>query len=384
MLRKMLEKIAEFQYRHAIPFILVVLFLTIIAALGVPNMSLETDMQKQMPQDLPIFQLNDRITEKFGGQDTIMILFMLDEDLDSQNVPSDIRHPDILNYLIDFEEELSAESSIQDVSSAAMFLRNAPLDSLESATAYLDNIPQADMFFSDDLKKTVVFVSVDVGTSDRKITEVVNLINSKIEGLSTPAGVEVMVSGNPPMMVKIAELLWEDAIFTVLLASAVIFILLILLERSLSKAVLIMVPLLFGVTWTVGVMGWIGLKLSFATAGLGAMILGLGVEYGVFMFTRYEEEREKGSSALDSLKVAVPGVGLAVLGSGMTTIFGFLALTLSVMPMLQNLGLSLALGIFFSLLAALLIEPIALIIKEEIDHRWAHYIMIRQTNRKRG
>jgi uncharacterized protein len=53
-----------------------------------------------------------------------------------------------------------------------------------------------------------------------------------------------------------------------------------------------------------------------------------------------------------------------VIGSGMTTIFGFLALTLSVMPLLQKLGLSLALGIFYCLAVAVLVMPSMIIIEE--------------------
>jgi hypothetical protein len=65
-------------------------------------------------------------------------------------------------------------------------------------------------------------------------------------------------------------------------------------------------------------------------------------------------------------------VGIGILGSATTTIVGFLALTLSVMPMLQHLGLSLALGIFYCLLAALFIEPVFIIKMEEWEYHFAN------------
>ena len=113
-------------------------------------------------------------------------------------------------------------------------------------------------------------------------------------------------------------------------------------------------------------MGWLNLKLSVATVGIGAMILGLGVEYGVFLNTRYKEERDKGKTQLEALKIAVPAIGSAILGSGLTTIVGFLALTLSVMPMLQDLGKSLAIGIGFSLFISIFIAPAIIIIFEDL------------------
>jgi hypothetical protein len=131
---------------------------------------------------------------------------------------------------------------------------------------------------------------------------------------------------------------------------------------------LVFVPLMLGLIWTIGTMGWVGLKLSIITVGLGAMILGLGVEYGIFMLTRYYEERETGKNQEEALKASVPGVGFAIFGSGVTTIIGFLALTLSVMPMLKHLGLSLAIGITYSLMAALVVAPLIILYEEDYEY----------------
>jgi len=112
-------------------------------------------------------------------------------------------------------------------------------------------------------------------------------------------------------------------------------------------------------------MGWLSIKLSVATVGIGAMILGLGVEYGVFMTSRYREERNKGKTQEESLKVTVPSIGSSILGSGLTTIVGFLALTFSIMPVLKDLGNSLAIGIGFSLFIAIFISPSLIILFED-------------------
>jgi len=60
------------------------------------------------------------------------------------------------------------------------------------------------------------------------------------------------------------------------------------------------------------------------------------------------------------------------LGSGLTTIVGFLSLTLSIMPMLRDLGITLALGISFSLFIAIFANP-AIIILEENFEKWITY-----------
>jgi len=130
---------------------------------------------------------------------------------------------------------------------------------------------------------------------------------------------------------------------------------------------LIFAPLSLGLVWTMGTLGWFGIPLSVATVSLSSMILGLGVEYGVFVVSRYKEERNKNVDQLNSLKTTVHGIGTAIIGSGLTTIMGFLALSFATMPMIQRLGQSLALGIAFCLLAALIVNPVLILLAEEYE-----------------
>jgi hypothetical protein len=88
------------------------------------------------------------------------------------------------------------------------------------------------------------------------------------------------------------------------------------------------------------------------------------------MHTRYVEERKKGNSQKESLEITVPSIGFAIIGSGMTTIVGFLALSFSIMPMLQDLGQSLALGIFYSLFIAVFIAPAIIVMFEDLEYNF--------------
>ncbi|MBU0530394.1 MAG: MMPL family transporter, partial [Nanoarchaeota archaeon] len=196
------------------------------------------------------------------------------------------------------------------------------------------------------------------------------LIKDKVDMFSHPPGVKVMVTGTPQILVTMFDLLGQDALNTIIYASILILILLFILQRSIMRAIVVFTPLAIGLIWAYGTLGWLGIKISIATAGLGAIILGLGVEYGVFMLNRYLEERNKGKGQLESLQVAVPSIGRAVIGSGTTTIVGFLALTFSVMPLIQNLGFSLALGIFYSLLAAVMVQPVIILIRERFTYKY--------------
>jgi hydrophobe/amphiphile efflux-3 (HAE3) family protein len=372
LLERILLSLARFQIRYKHQILLVLGVITLFMVFGVARVEIESDIQEEMPQDLPIYQFNDRVNAKFGGQDTIFILFSLDSDNDLKSRIKDIRHPVVISYMDMLQQELIREISIEQVFSVVSTLPTTEFATQEALQETLAQIPGTDGFFSKDYRRSLMYLTVDVGTGEKKINELTTMINKKIEDLSTPPGVEITLTGTPQIQMTIFDLLARDAVFTLLLAIAIVFVLLTILEYSVKKAVLIVTPLLLGITWTMGTLGWLGIKLSVATVGIGAMIVGLGVEYGVFMYTRYKEERDKKQNQNNSIKRAVPAVGSAIVGSGMTTIVGFLALTLSIMPMLQHLGQSLALGIFFCLFGAVVVEPLFIIVEEDIEYWYLH------------
>jgi hydrophobe/amphiphile efflux-3 (HAE3) family protein len=386
-LERVLEHIAIFQKKYTLQIFIFAILFSIIMVAGIFKVSIQTDMNKEMPQQLPIYQLNDKIRDKFGGQDSVFVVLTIDENTNLKNAPRDIRDPSVISYMISLEDTLKEESSIEGVTSAASYLRYASIPNLESVKAELKRMPQVSALFSKDYKTTVMFITTDVGSSEEKIHALTRLINEKTSGLAKPPGVRVMYTGTPPMRMTILGLLNHDAVFTISLASIIILFLLFLTERSVTKGLLVFVPLFLGLIWTMGTMGWIGMKLSIATVGLGAMILGLGVEYGVFMYTRYKEERDKDKDQLESLRVSVPAVGTSILGSGLTTIVGFLALALSFFPMMQHLGITLALGITYCLIVAVIVSPVIFLLEEDFEYWYIHLIYNKITtnvNRFRG
>jgi uncharacterized protein len=368
----LLGNLSKIQKRFRFLILFIVLILIIISLVGITNIEFQGDFSKEMPQHLDIFKLNNKIKDKFGGQDTIFILLELRDDLETKSLYDDIRDPQIMRYVSDLEKSLLEESSFERVISIApivdMIEENNPPLTKDKLIHFLDQSQATNSFFNKRNDLMIMMVTADVGTGQERIKLLTQLIENKIEAMSTPSGVEVLVTGSPSIISTVLDLLKKDSIYTLLVASVIIFGLLLLTLQSLRKSVLVFMPLIISLIFTLGTMGWIELNISVATAGLGAMILGLGVEYGVFVLSRYNEEREKGLNQDDSLKNTVSGIGSAVIGSGTTTIVGFLALTLSVMPLLQNLGLSLALGIFFSIISSVLIFPSILIVEEDFNY----------------
>lgn len=370
MLRAIFEKIGEIQARHAYAIFFSALLLSAVIALGIPKIRLQTDLSKELPEGVPSIELQKKIGKKFGDVDAFIIVISIDRSEDAENRVIDIRDPRALKAVVELHELISKEKEVSDILSPALILSNLPEPkSIEESRAMIGSIPELRQFFNRDYTATLIFAYADLGADEERVKAFVENIERDINSVAKPSGIKISVTGTPVMRTTLLNLLIRDATITMTLAGLIILLLLIIIQRSLTKALLVFLPLVGGMLWLLGTMGWLGIPLSIATVGIGAMVLGLGVEYGIFIVRRYEEEREKGKSQEEALKKVMPGVGLAIFGSASTTTIGFLALLLATMPMIQKMGATLALGIIYSFIAAVIVNPAFIIVEENFAIR---------------
>jgi hypothetical protein len=367
-IERALTKLASFQYRYYKQIILAALILTVFLGYGATELHFQGNIAKEMPQDLPVFVLQDKIASKFRGEEFMIIAVCLDKETSAKNIPRDIRDPKVIASVVDLHERLEAEPSIEKVQSVAPVFRDGVPDDIDGVKEELASAPGAESFFNDDFSIMLVYASPIAGLSEEKIKEATAIIQNDVDAITKPAGVDYKITGMAPLIIELLRLMKEDMIFTTLMAAGIIFGLLVLLERSFTKGFLIFLPLIFAIIWTLGTMGFLGIPISISTVMIGALIIGLGVEYGIFMVSRYYEERERHASD-ESLKIAVSNIGASTFGSAATTTAAFFALTLSVMPMIQHLGQTLALGIILCWVTAAVVNPCFIVFEERIESR---------------
>ncbi|MDK2384894.1 MAG: MMPL family transporter, partial [Candidatus Korarchaeota archaeon] len=83
------------------------------------------------------------------------------------------------------------------------------------------------------------------------------------------------------------------------------------------------------------------------------ILMGVGVDYSIYMLYRFREELDKGRSRDEATEEAVTFAGEAIVSAAFTVIVGFGALAASDFKMLRSMGFSLALAILLVLVAAL-------------------------------
>ncbi len=132
---------------------------------------------------------------------------------------------------------------------------------------------------------------------------------------------------------------------------------LVLRFRSLTRALLALIPVLLAVGVSSLVVGLFGLTLSPLTTVSGPLVIATCAEFSVLILGRYLEERQRGLDPRASTDKAAARTGRAFFTSAMTTIGGFAVLIFSDLPLLSDFGKIVTLNVAIALLAALVVMP---------------------------
>jgi hypothetical protein len=127
--------------------------------------------------------------------------------------------------------------------------------------------------------------------------------------------------------------------------------------RTLAGYGFVMVPLLLGMLWALGLTGWVLGRVNLMAAGFGAVLLGVGDDVGILLFSRYREERRGGRGKALALRAALLGTGPGVVAGAFTTALAFLSLAFAPFPGIRDLGLTTGMGLLACLLATFLLLP---------------------------
>ncbi|KJE22180.1 putative RND superfamily exporter [Frankia torreyi] len=153
-------------------------------------------------------------------------------------------------------------------------------------------------------------------------------------------------------------------------ALAAVFVLLVLYNRSLVRAVLSVVPVLIAVGLSSIIAMLIGVDLSPLTAVSGPLIIALCTEFTTLLVLRHLEERRRGLGPLEAVEAAAARTGRAFLVSALAAVIGVAVLAFSSLPLLRDFGLLVALNVAVALLSALVVLPPLLVWADE--RGWVH------------
>ena len=152
---------------------------------------------------------------------------------------------------------------------------------------------------------------------------------------------------------RISELVKEGLKLFIWCALAGSLVILLLVYGRLEMTLLVIAVLALDALWSLGLMGWFGLRVDLMNNIFSLFIFGMCIDYVIFVVSAFLD-RYKDSSE----DIGVAGGALTI--SAVTAIGGFAALLAAQHPALRSLGLAACLVMVNGLLAAVIVPPIAM------------------------
>ncbi len=175
-----------------------------------------------------------------------------------------------------------------------------------------------------------------------------------------PAGVSVRLAGLPVVAAEAGRDLDASRYWLTLAGLLAVALALLVVYRSLSRALVPLVPTLLATGWASLVLWLTGIPLNPMSAALGALTIAIATEFGVILAGRFHEERRNGGGVEEALRRAYGRTGAAVLVSGATAVAGFAVLIASDIQMLRDFGLVTVIDLAVALLGVMIVLPATL------------------------
>jgi predicted RND superfamily exporter protein len=127
--------------------------------------------------------------------------------------------------------------------------------------------------------------------------------------------------------------------------------------RSLTGVVVVMVPLALVSVLVYAVMAWVGIGLKVTTLPMVALGAGIGVDYGIYLFSRMQEFLHQGETVPAAFLRTLRVTGASIFFTGVTLAIGVATWVFSPLKFQADVGLMLTFMFLVNMLAAMLLLP---------------------------
>lgn len=357
MIEKIADRIAKLQVKY--PLYVLIVFLVISLALipGIFNLvgNVEPSLEKVLPQHIDEIETMNDMRAQFGADMMYLLLY-------AEDPISDVRNPEFVEYVDQLANSIKEREYILEVNTVADIIKQQNQgiipDSLTEIKYDLADHPLTSRYINPDYSLSVIRITSDTGSSAELINKVVTEIKQDIEfSQSFNPGSKIQLTGFNAIDKATFEVIIKDFQYITLVSFLLIGIVVLVTFRSFTKGFLPLTVVMVALLWTIGIVGYFNFTITVVTMVAAAMIMGLGIDFGIHMVHTYYEKRKK-EKPKKALQKTLRELLRAMVGASLTTTAGFLALLFGVLPAMQNLGIILAIGIMSTLTGAIFLLPV--------------------------
>ena len=352
---------------------------------GVSKLKVENSFINYFSKDTEIYKGMKLIDEELGGTTPLEVILRFPDKQENQKKEEDDDFEDwgdeeqndekywftkdkidtiseVHNYLDSLPEvgKVLSFSSIIDV--ATQLNNNKPLGTLEMGVLYT-KIPET--IKTDIIDPYISIKDNEARISLRKIDSQENLrrndlINKINYDLKNKIGLEenrYKLGGVLILFNNLLQSLFKSQILTLGLVMIGIFGMFVILFRNIKLSLIGIVPNFLAAFFILGIIGMLGIPLDMMTITIAAITIGIAVDNSIHYIYRFKEEFYKIKDYKKTLQTCHSSVGIAILNTSITIVFGFSILVLSKFIPTIYFGIFTGLAMLLAMISVLTLLP---------------------------
>lgn len=323
-----MKKFGKLIVKLRIPILILSVLLLIPAAIGYFNTKVNYDILYYLPGDIDTMKGQDILLDDFGKGAYAMVVV---DGMNKENV----------SELVKKVEKVDHVASV--ISYSGIVGDGVPAEILpDKFRSYFEN---------DDSGATLFAIFFDDTTSSTETMDAIEELRDVTDKQCYIAGMSAVVTDTKSMSEK------ETPIY-VLVAVLLVCVVLAIFMDSFLVPVLFMVSIGMAIVYNLGTNIFLG-EVSYITKALAAVLqLGVTLDYSIFLWHSYKEEKEKNpGDHKEAMAVAIGNTLTSVVGSSITTVAGFIALCFMSFTLGLDLGIVMAKGVIFGVIGCVTILP---------------------------
>ena len=343
-----MRKFTKFISHHPRLVLLIMTMLLIPSIISYKNTGVNYNILSYLPADLKSTQGQNILDKDFKNAATVMVI--LDgSDRDAEELKKEIMK-------IDGVEDVISRTSIIGDSIPSDFLPDK-----------IKNI-----FYSKG--STLMMVKFNEPASSFKTMNAIESIRNIQSNKKYLSGVSSLVKDTK-------DLIDKETVIYVGLAIVLGLIILSITNESTVIPFVFMLTIGYAVIYNFGTNIFLG-EISYLTKAIAAVLqLAVTMDYSIFLYHRYVEEKKKRNSRNEAMDRAIQNTFTSLFSSSLTTIAGFLVLILMRLTLGKDIGLVMAKGVLIGLLCTVIVLPPMLLIAEKAVNRYNHKVLLPSFNR---
>ena len=224
---------------------------------------------------------------------------------------------------------------------------------LDGTVLYL---PEGVFFNHDRCNLSFVYISLDDHKAETLI-RVGDAAREAIEKYDSEDLTYLLAAGNAGIAAATNDVIADKQMFMLLLVYAVVTTMVFLTFRSLRSLVCIMLPLSITSMLSEAVMAHLGIGIKISTLPVIALGVGIGVDYGIYIYSRLEHYLLLGYDIHEAYLRTIRSAGRAVMFTGLTLSAGVMTWVFSPLKFQADMGILLMFMFLWNMVGALTLLP---------------------------